>query len=133
MENTRYFDEGTGNKGTMKLENNRFIFSAPLLLKGIKLNSQSVIKLDGNHSIYEITLNDDATLFAPDILLPFDNFAVIIEQGAFGDKELSFSDEFLFESGIAPTITAITGSFDVLNCIVTSDKKILTTVIQNFI
>lgn len=132
MENTRFFDEGNGNKGQMRLENNRFIFSSPLKFKGISLQAEEIIRLNGQYNLYEITLNKDATILPPDNILPYDNFVIIIKQGVFGDKELTFSSDFIFESGEVPVITQTIDSFDVFNCLVTGGKKILTTTIQNF-
>lgn len=107
-----------GSKSNFYYNDLSFNFDKQVKCNGLSLliNSDDSIDVPLElANIFKITLTGTNSVNTPTNIEDFSTLLFIVEQNVAGDGTLSFSSDFKFEGGTAPTITASSSAVDIIS------------------
>jgi len=127
------FTDNFNKKGFIDFNNGEFLFSHPAKLNSIYIqNPKNELYIDSKYNVIEILLNKSITIKKPFEIFFGTPIAIIIRQNDVGNHSVTFSDDYIFESGQSSVVTTTPDAIDIFSCIPIFNGKLLTTYIQDF-
>lgn len=131
MENSLKFAQPNGFQSSVEFSNNRFTIKSPVRTYEASIPNSGVVKLKGDANLYEILINQNTRIQAPDTLYQFDKFQIVLTQDSIGSHQIEFSNDFLFKDGIH-LLSLQENLSSIISCTVTKNLKILAEINTGF-